>query len=149
MKKVFNLLLLVLCFSSIHAAVSTKNFSVADFNNEPEVRAVTVEKDMAQMTLDKFLELTPKKYQELTGKKLGLKKTLQLKAAQKIIKKRTNKAGDMPKGAYIVLAIFNLCWIAMGVMDDWEGNNWWVNLLLSICYLPALIHALVKMDDYY
>ena len=56
---------------------------------------------------------------------------------------------DFPKGGYIVLALFNLGWIAMGVMDDWKGNNWWINLILSICYLPALIHALIKMKEYY
>lgn len=148
MKKIFNLLLFVLCFSSINAAVESKNTLVSDFGNEPEVQ--TLSPDMAQMGLDVFLSLTPKKYQEMTGKKLGVANTLKLKAAQKIIKKRTKKGGDMPKGAYIVLAIFGLAFIPMGVMDDWEGNNWWVNLLLSVlCWLPGVIHAFVKMDEYY
>ena len=148
MKKIFNLLLFVLCFSSINAAVETKSTLVNDFNDEPEVQALTP--DMAQMGLDVFLSLTPKKYKELTGKKLGVKKTLQLKAAQKIIKKKTGKSDDIPKGLYIVLAIFGLAWIGMGVMDGWEGNNWWVNLILTLlCWLPGFIHALIKMDEYY
>ena len=149
MKNLFYLFFFMLCFSSVNAAVESKTLQVSDFGTEPTVQALSP--DMVQLGIDQFLALTPKKYKELTGKKLGVSNALKLKAAQKIIKKRTKKGSgsDMPKGAYIVLAIFNLAWIAMGVMDDWEGNNWWVNLLLSICYIPALIHALVKMDEYY
>ena len=148
MKRIFNLLLFVLCFSSINAAVENKAFSVNDFNTEPEVQALS--SDMTRMAIDEFLALTPKKYKELTGKKLGVKKALQLKAAQKIVKKRTKNSDDIPKGVYIILAILGWAWLLMGIMDDWEGNNWWVNLLLTIlCWLPGVIHAFVKMDEYY
>lgn len=100
--------------------------------------------------VDAFLALTPSKYKELTGKKLGLKKSLELKAAQKMLKKQLRKGGDISKGLYIVLAIFGLGWIAMGVMDDWTGQNWWLNLILTVlCWLPGVIHALIKMKDYY
>jgi uncharacterized membrane protein YqaE (UPF0057 family) len=35
-------------------------------------------------------------------------------------------------------------------MDDWTGNTWVVNLILSfLCWLPGFIHALIKMKDYY
>ena len=106
---------------------------------------------LANLTVDDFLAMTPKKYKELTGQKLGLKNAIKLKAAQKKIKKSMKTAADdIPKGLYIVLAIFGLAWIGMGVMDDWTGNNWWVNLILVVlCWLPGLIHALVKMKDYY
>lgn len=148
MKRLFNLILFVLCFSSINAAVESKNTLVSSLETEPAVQALSPE--MVQMAIDDFLALTPKKYKELTGKKLGIKKTLQLKAAQKIVKKRTNKSDDVPKGVYIILAILGWAWLLMGIMDDWNGNNWWVNLLLYIlCWLPGVIHAFVKMDEYY
>lgn len=84
----------------------------------------------------------------MTGRQLTFKETLKLKAAQKLLK----KGGDsqVPKGLYIVLAIFGWAWIAMGIMDDWEGKNWWLNLILTmLCGIPGLIHALVHMKDYY
>ena len=101
--------------------------------------------------LEGFMKLTPSEYHKLTGKKLTLKETLKLKAAQKLLKKQMNKGGDgLPKGVYILLAIFGLAWIAMGVKDDWNGNNWWVNLILTLlCWIPGFIHALVKMKEYY
>ncbi|MBK9337016.1 MAG: YqaE/Pmp3 family membrane protein [Lewinellaceae bacterium] len=38
----------------------------------------------------------------------------------------------------------------MGVKSDWEGSDWIVNLILVVlCWLPGLIHALIKMKDYY
>lgn len=107
--------------------------------------------DLPNMNLEAFLDLTPKKYRAITGEKLGLKRTLQLKAAQRMAKKHA-KGGDadIPKGLYIVGAIFGFAWLLMGIMDDFEGNNWWISLLLYIaCFLPGLIYSLVKMKDYY
>lgn len=95
-----------------------------------------------------FLKMTPKQFEKMTGRKLTMKETLKLKAAQKIMKKRAG--GDVPKGLYIVLALFGWAWLAMGIMDDWEGKNWWMNLILTmLCGIPGLIHALVHMKDYY
>ena len=104
-----------------------------------------------KMGMEEFLSLTPKKYREVTGERLGIKNTLKLKAAQKIIRKRLKKnEEDIPKGLYIVLAIFGLGWLGIGLLTDFEGNDWWVNLLLTIlCWLPGFIHALIKMKDYY
>ena len=48
------------------------------------------------------------------------------------------------------MSIFWLGWLAMGLMDDFEGNNWWVSLILYVlCWLPGVIYSLVKMKDYY
>lgn len=120
-----------------------------DFNNNPDVQALTPE--MTKLTVDQFLALTPKAYKEMTGEKLGFKKTLQLKAAQKFVKaQKNNGAEDIDKGLYIVLVILGLGFIAMGLMDDWEGQNWWVNLILTaLCWIPGVVHGLVKMKDYY
>lgn len=115
----------------------------------------------AEITPEDFLALTPRKIREATGKKLSLKQVVGLKIAQKQMKKqikRANKghkkAGDevVPKGLFIVCAIFLpiAAVIFMGIMDDWEGNTWWVALLLyALCYFPGLIYTLTKMKNYY
>ena len=121
---------------------------VAQFKDAPELKGLSPE--MVQMGMNQFLSLTPSKYEKLTGQKLGLKKSLELKAAQKYLKKKMAADEKIPKGLYIVLAILGLGWIALGVLSDWTGNDWWVNLLLTLlCWLPGVIHALVKMKDYY
>jgi uncharacterized membrane protein YqaE (UPF0057 family) len=58
--------------------------------------------------------------------------------------------GNMPQWAYIVLVILGRGFIPIGVMSGWEGNDWWVNLLLSICFwIPGVIHGLIVMKKYY
>lgn len=114
----------------------------------------SLEQEMVQMTMDDFMNLTPGQYKQATGKKLGIKNTLKLKAAQKFLKKNLNagEAGgaDIPKGLYIVGIILGWGWLLMGLMDDFSGNNWWVNLILTaLCWLPGVIHGFIKMNDYY
>ncbi len=149
MKKIFSLFVFVLLFASSQAAsvAPTANW-IDNFKGQPEAKALTPE--MVKMSLEEFLSLTPKKYKEMTGQKLGVKKTLELKAAQKMIKKQMKTEPEFSKGLYILLAILGLAWVAMGVMDDWTGNDWIVNLILVVlCWLPGLIHAFVKMKKYY
>lgn len=139
--------MLLLFVLNMNAAV--KSDWTDAFNDQPAVKAVLTP-EMVQMGLDEFLALTPKKYQEMTGQKLGLKKTVELKAAQKAIKKQMKKDPQFSKGLYVLLAILGLAWIAMGVMDDWNGSDWIVNLILTVlCWLPGFIHALTKMKKYY
>ena len=93
-----------------------------------------------------LLSLTPAKMEQLTGKKMTIAQKLALKMAQK----KAKKAGEISKGLYIVLAIFGLAWVGMGVMDDWSGSTWIVNLILTLLFwLPGFIHALVVMKKYY
>lgn len=100
-----------------------------------------------------FLNMTPKSYRQQTGKRLGIKNTLVLKMAQRSVAKQFKKeqAADIPKIVYILSLLFGLGWLMMGLMDDFSGNNWWVNLLLVILLfgLGGLIHGLIKMKDYY
>lgn len=109
--------------------------------------------------IEEFLDMTPKKYREMTGEKLSFKEVVALKLAQKKLKKEMRKAkkgkkgGTVPvsKGLFIVFAILIpiVAVIMMGLADDWDGNNWWVALLLYfLCYLPGLIYTLVKMKEY-
>jgi uncharacterized membrane protein YqaE (UPF0057 family) len=147
MRKIFALLFSAFFALNSFAAVKT---SWADqFGDQPELKAALTP-EMVQMGLDEFLALTPKKYKEMTGQNLGVKKTLELKAAQKFVKKQMGKEPDFDKSIYILLAILGLAWVAMGVMDDWEGSDWILNLVLTaLCWLPGLIHALTKMKKYY
>lgn len=147
MKRILTTLAVLLFFVSSTFAVVKTNWA-EQFKGQPEIQ--TLSTDMASLTVDQFLNLTPKKYKEMTGEKLGLKKTLQLKAAQKFVKKELKGEPQFEKGLYILLAILGLAWVAMGVMDDWSGSDWIVNLILYVlCWLPGLIHALTKMKKYY
>jgi uncharacterized membrane protein YqaE (UPF0057 family) len=63
--------------------------------------------------------------------------------------KSKKSGGQFPTVLYVVLSILPLAWILMGVQDDWQGNNWWVNLILYIImWLPGFIHSMVKMKEY-
>lgn len=125
--------------------------------------------DLQISSVDEFLSLTPRTIKEATGKKLSIKEIIQLKTAQKAVKKGLGSdGGDLPQWLYIVLGIFGLAWIVMGIKDDWSGKNWWMNLifvlaggiimsiiaifcpfLFALVGLPGLIHALIKMKEYY
>jgi hypothetical protein len=97
-----------------------------------------------------FLKLTPKQVEKMTGKKMTLKQTLKMKAAQKMAKKAMKGEGEgVSKGLFILLALLGWAWLLMAIKDDWSGNTWWTNLLLTaLCGLPGFIHALVKMKNY-
>ncbi len=139
----------VLAFFSLSVSASAGANWTNDLNGNPELDNLPSE--MLQLSVDDFLNLTPKKYKEMTGEKLGFKNTVKLKAAQKFIKKNMNEeAPDISKGLYILLAIIGWAWLAMGLMDDWSGSDWIVCLVLyALCYVPGLIFALVKMKNYY
>lgn len=154
MKKSFLLVLfaVVLGNQTSFAAIDMSKTPVNTFSHNPEVAALPA--DLAQMALNQFLNLTPASYKEATGERLGLKKTIALKAAQKAVKRELRNhsaAGDgITSGVYVLLAILGLGWLAMGIKSDWSGSDWLVNLLLTaLCWLPGLIHALVKKKDYF
>ncbi len=118
------------------------------YKANPDIK--TLSPEMIKMGLTQFLSLTPSKYKALTGKRLGLKKSIELRVAQKFLKKKMGKAADISKGVYILLAIIGLGWLAMALLDDWQGNDWWISLIgYFLCWLPGLIYSLVKMKKYY
>ena len=146
--------LIALFFLSIFAAFTVQAALPIKANTIDRNSTMYVNDDISNLVkgnAEAFLKLTPKQVEKMTGKKLTLKETLKLKAAQKIIKKAMkNDDGKVSKGLFILLAILGWAWIAMGIMDNWSGNDWWVNLLLTfLCWLPGLIHALTKMKKYY
>lgn len=141
------MLAFALCAFTSHATVD-----FGDWANQMEgvEEVVTLPEAATAMTLDGFLSLTPSKYREMTGERLGLKNAIKLKVAQKIVKKELKREEGITKGLYVLLAIFGLGWLAMGLLSDWDGNDWIINLVLTaLCWLPGVIHALVKMKDYY
>ncbi|MEM9984967.1 MAG: YqaE/Pmp3 family membrane protein [Bacteroidota bacterium] len=117
--------------------------------SQPEVNALPAE--LTQLSAEEFIALTPKQVRDLTGKRMSIKETLRLKAAQRMVKKATKpNAADIDKTVYIILAIVGLGWLAMGLLSDWSGNDWIINLVLTLlCWLPGVIHAFIKMKDYY
>ena len=133
-------------FAAIELTGSVGNYAQTGV---PELKGLTPE--MQKMAIEKFLQLTPAKFKAMTGKRLGFFGTLKLKMAQKFLKKQQSKGSDsIPQVLYVFGAIFGLGWLFMGIMDNWSGDDWWVNLILTICcWLPGLIHALVKMNKYY
>jgi hypothetical protein len=140
--------------ASASAEIMPKTVKMADLSSATDVQAI--DPKFLQMGMDQFLSLTPAKYKEVTGKRLGLKNSLALKAAQAKVKheiKKNDFGGQDPaisKGLYVLLALLGFGWLAMGLLSDWEGSDWIINLVLTIlCWLPGLIHALVKMKDYY
>lgn len=102
--------------------------------------------------MDAFLKLTPGDYKKITGKKLSIKEMVELKAAQKYMKSKMKKGAEdkLPKAVYIILVILGWGFLALGLVSDWKGNDWWVNLLLTLlCWIPGVIHGLIKMKNYY
>jgi uncharacterized membrane protein YqaE (UPF0057 family) len=147
-----------LCLAMVFLFLTTGNtkaettVSLNDMNSATAVKEI--DPNLVKMGAEKFLNLTPAKYREMTGQRLGIKNAVALKAAQIKVKNELgdmqNSDPDIDKNVYILLAIFGLAWIAMGLFSDWSGSDWIVNLLLTmLCWLPGLIHALTKMKDYY
>lgn len=154
---------ITLSFLALAFAALSMSVAVASEKAATPVNAILAETGLpadALTNLDEFVTLTPKKYKEMTGKKLSLKETIVLKLAQKKIKKQIRKANngqkegdeEFPKGLFIVCAIFLpiAAVIFMGIMDDWKGNTWWTAAILyALCYLPGLIYTLTKVKNYY
>lgn len=105
--------------------------------------------------MEKFLTITPKEYRKLTGEKLSLKEGFELKLVQKQLKNQMNATSmgtpaPFPQWAYIVMVILGLGFIPIGIRSGWNGNDWWINILLTLCFwIPGVIHGLIIMNKYY
>jgi uncharacterized membrane protein YqaE (UPF0057 family) len=144
MRKIIIVLLAVVFSVSSNAGIIYVPSNASD-NSKAGIET-TIAKVKAS-NMEAFLSLTPEKVKEMTGKKMNFAQKIALKMAQK---KAKRAGGEIPQVLYIVLAIFGLAWIAMGVMDNWSGSTWVVNLILSLLFvLPGLIHALIVMNKYY
>jgi hypothetical protein len=135
-------LILVFVFATILSANA--------FRSNTAVVPATTPETQLKANIAKFTTMTPREFEQVTGKKMTLKETIKFKAAQKVMKNKMKNGGDgISKGLYILLALFGWTFIVMGIQDDWSGSTWIVNLLLyCLCGLPGLIHSFVKMKDY-
>ncbi len=89
MKKIFQILLVLVLLMG----VQTKSNAFI-FKNQSDEQLSLVSTSVGiekPSSIDNFLTLTPKKYKELTGKRLGIKQTIMLKLAQRKLKKELNK----------------------------------------------------------
>lgn len=63
---------------------------------------------------------------------------------------RAEGKAEISQGAYIVLSIFFLGWLAIGLNDGFEGFSWILDLILYILFwLPGFVYALLVMGNYY
>lgn len=104
----------------------------------------------AGMNASDFLNLTPKKYRELTGHKLGVKQAVLLKAAQFQVKKQ---AKGMPADSNDKVLVYILCWflppLAVALCYD-IGGKFWLNVILTLlCGIPGIIHAFIVCSQYF
>lgn len=61
---------------------------------------------LENLTIDEFLDLSPRQIRQETGQKLSLKEVIALKAAQKAVKKELRKGNeDKPKSQLIALLL--------------------------------------------
>jgi len=129
-----------------------------------------------KISLLELSKISMKDLEALSGKKMSFSEKIAYKSGQRSLRKnihadgtldknfvkkmaKTNKSstgspyaegGNIPQWAYIVLVIFALGFIPIGVMSDWKGNDWWINLLLTLCFwIPGVIHGLIVMKKYY
>lgn len=109
-----------------------------------------VDPAIAGMSVEAFLQLTPQKYEELTGRTMSIEQIQTLKATQQSLRAEMKAQPKIDKAVYIILSLLFLGWLAIGILSDWEGNDWLINLLLTmLCWLPGVIHALFVMKKYY
>lgn len=148
MKKIIALLTLTFMFTASYAYV-------VDFHAPKHEVNPTIEEladGLQDLTVEDILSLTPKKYKEITGKRMSMKDAVKLKMAKKKLKKfkKTNTNAAIGKGLYVFLAIIGWGFLGMGLNDDWDGTDWVICLVLGLfTCLGGLIYALVKKKKYY
>lgn len=84
MKKII-LISFAILLLSLSAFAESRDSWKADLDNQADYQNISIL--ASTLTLDEFLELTPKLYREYTGERLGIKNTVKLKAAQHMVKK--------------------------------------------------------------
>lgn len=115
-----------------------------------ETQKFDLHPEIMNMTIGDMLDMSPKDYRRITGERLGIKNAIKMKVAQRHFKRKMRKKEtQISSGLYVLLAILGFGWLAMGIISDWDGDDWIINLILTLlCWLPGLIHALVKKSEY-
>lgn len=145
-KKLFTLVACLILALQVFA-VNSQNWK-SEINKNPDLKELSLL--ASQMSLDEFLHLTPKKFKEITGERLGLKNSIKLKMIQRSILSKKASAYSINQTLYIIMAILPLGWLAIGLLTDWDGPEWVYCLIgYFIFYIPGVIYALFKMQDFY
>ncbi|SER45945.1 TM2 domain-containing protein [Neolewinella agarilytica] len=116
MKRIYTTLLAVLFVVGTASAafVAPPAATATDILTNPDLVEMFAA-DGKQVTMDDFLAMTPRSIREKTGERLGLKKAITLKMAQRAIKKQIRKekkagapaaGGDKNQLVALLLAIF-------------------------------------------
>ena len=125
MKKIVLLfsMLLVFASASIQATVNVKQLPAEVSTMKSEVAGLPTE--FQNFNVDQFLTLTPSKYKELTGKKLGLKNSIALKVAQWKVKKVMEESTPAGGGKSQLIALL-LCFFlgGLGIHRFYLGYTW-------------------------
>lgn len=108
---------------------------------------------LQDVTVEEFLELTPRAIKEKTGKKLKFKEIIALKTAQKKLKKAIANE-ELPADDEDKVLIYVLCFfippLAVYLMHEFDDNKFVVNLILSLlCGIPGIIHAFILASKYF
>lgn len=113
--KLLSLSALFICLATFaSAAPETSGLKIGD-----EAKTVGLE-HFENITLDEFLQLTPKKIKESTGQKLTIKQSIALKVAQKKVKKELKK-GSMGGDDQLVALILVIMLGGLGIHRFYLG----------------------------
>lgn len=100
--------------------------------------------------LQELAGMSVAEFEQMSGQKMSLLEKVAFKKMQRALKQSQGKNADIPQVLYIILAFLGFGWLAMGVMDNWSGSTWVINLILTLLFwLPGFIHALIVMGRYY
>ncbi len=141
MKKIF---LIVIAALTLNAGNSYAGFLV----KKPAVAVTaTTTANHAASSVDAATTTTATSQEATT---VATKTEKQQTLFSRIIRTLAGDSAEIPKGLYILLAIFPLGWLGMGINDNFEDYDWIISLLLYIIgWLPGVIYTLVKMKKYY
>lgn len=139
-------------------AISTPSHLVAPHNAPPVmVEGYFLNKGAGQMPLEDFLALTPKKYHQQTGQKLGLKERIVLKFAQKSLKRQLKKGEPLPPVVNLNLVEHTFNWgaFALGfflgliglliVILAFKDKKAWISALIGLGVALAFLLLLVSL----
>jgi|GEM_PF-2336561 len=130
MKKMLLLLLTV-----VFLAGSTPMSAVVPVRDlVKEELPVPVPKFLEGFDSEDILQLTPKAYQERTGKALSFQELVTLKKYQEELRAALppDQEPKIDKTIYILLAVIGLGFLGIGLNTDWEGMEWIYALLMIV-----------------
>ena len=143
----------------MNAAIDNKITWIHDFDSETVHQ--TFPANQKHSLDNEFLVKKSKTFKKKKGIRSGIKKIFQSKWVQKLVKRKAVRGSEIPQWLYIGMSVFFLGWLAMGILDDWTGRNWWIALILYgvglvvfhklfyLSWLAGFLFSMIKMGEYY